>query len=411
MNAVQRIIIILLSCLLLLSGCSTKDQISESTSTTHQQTTNVTGNSDSIEPSEQDVLDSVEDSVFSSIIDQIDGKKYYIENITSTFVSQEYLEELQFNSTNNSYFGYNLNDLERQFEGTRYVFYPSEDGSTKFKEFKKNEDYDKVLERSVASVKSSSKPIMTFVTLSAISAAVGQEAISMVLFHYATTTLAFAVAGATIGAIAGAITEGIESNGMDMVLKRATEYGAIGFKWGAIVGTIAGPAKTAKLYKAMKISPPKNLTIKDAVAIQQVSHYPSEIINNMYSIKEYKIYKKLKLKPKKINGRWVLSRKIDLNYVSSQMENGKLVRLSNLERINRGLSPIDPKTNKVFELHHIGQEVDSPLAILSKAEHQKYYKILHQSGKKGVHSQLPTNVWQQQVSGIWSKYKELYGGT
>lgn len=75
--------------------------------------------------------------------------------------------------------------------------------------------------------------------------------------------------------------------------------------------------------------------------------------------------------PKTVNGKKALVRKIDLNYVD---ENG----LTNFQRMLNGKPALDP-TGKPYELHHLGQKIDSPLAILTHEEHvgKENNKIWH----------------------------------
>ena len=86
-----------------------------------------------------------------------------------------------------------------------------------------------------------------------------------------------------------------------------------------------------------------------------------EIIERFNNIEQYKESRRIGLFPKMINGRTALVRKIDLNYVD---KNG----MTNLQRIMSKKAPLDP-TGIPYELHHIGQSNDSPLAILTHIEH------------------------------------------
>ena len=47
---------------------------------------------------------------------------------------------------------------------------------------------------------------------------------------------------------------------------------------------------------------------------------------------------------------------------------------TNLERMQEGLAALD-KDGHAYELHHIGQRTDSPLAILTRKEHDN--NVLH----------------------------------
>ena len=52
--------------------------------------------------------------------------------------------------------------------------------------------------------------------------------------------------------------------------------------------------------------------------------------------------------------------------------------MTNQELMEKGRSPYDAKTGERIELHHIGQEYDSPLAELTAdSEHGQYYSALH----------------------------------
>lgn len=44
--------------------------------------------------------------------------------------------------------------------------------------------------------------------------------------------------------------------------------------------------------------------------------------------------------------------------------------VSNRDRMARGLAPLDSKTGKPIELHHLGQKADSPLVELTEEEHR-----------------------------------------
>lgn len=58
---------------------------------------------------------------------------------------------------------------------------------------------------------------------------------------------------------------------------------------------------------------------------------------------------------------------------------------TNLERMEKGLSPLD-KDGQPYELHHIGQKMDAPLAELTKKEHisDGNYNVLHESKESEI---------------------------
>ncbi|WP_019319963.1 HNH/ENDO VII family nuclease [Streptococcus mutans] len=87
------------------------------------------------------------------------------------------------------------------------------------------------------------------------------------------------------------------------------------------------------------------------------------------------------LKQRTINEREVLQHdtinsKEFLDIKSQCKLDGEVRYLTNLERMERGLAPID-KIGKPFNLHHIGQKMDSPLAELPDQVHKEKYSQLH----------------------------------
>ena len=85
---------------------------------------------------------------------------------------------------------------------------------------------------------------------------------------------------------------------------------------------------------------------------------------------------------------------IDWNQVD---EKGK----TNSERIKQGLSPLD-KEGKKIQLHHIGQQADSPLAELTFKEHRcdGNDTILHDKKKETeIHGE--GNNWDTERENYW----------
>ena len=110
-------------------------------------------------------------------------------------------------------------------------------------------------------------------------------------------------------------------------------------------------------------------------------------------MEEYNIYKEAKLIPTKLpDGELVFLRQIDWTLTDAY---GR----TNVQRVGANLAPIDA-TGTPFELHHVGQRADSPLAILSWAEHHSSgnYKVLHyaEQGKD-----ISDAAWNKQKQDVW----------
>lgn len=94
-----------------------------------------------------------------------------------------------------------------------------------------------------------------------------------------------------------------------------------------------------------------------------------DLIKSMHSMEEYEVYKNAGVKSITVNGESMLIRK-DLDITSVVDDMGR----TNLERMQEGLAALD-KDGHAYELHHIGQRTDSPLAILTRKEHDN--NVLH----------------------------------
>lgn len=394
----KKLIAILLSGVLLLTGCANNVQIEPTTSNTSsaqkadtESTANdLTEEKDGLihviveddesaddseyvyEPEFSSLNDSqlqehVEDVLYSELVSTLDCDKYYVENVSAVYVSQEYIDELTYNSKSNVYFGYTLEEIDAQFQGTRYVFTLGEDGDTIVQPF---EEYDNTYEQIIKNVAIGTGVILVCVTVSVITTGAGAPAVSLIFATAAKTGTIMALSSATLGGVSAGIVTGIETGDMSQALKAAELAASDGYKWGAITGAITGGAgesiKYANAMKALR-GAPLNITIQEAAAIQMQTGYPTEVISQFHSMEEFKVFQKAGLKAQMINGKLALVRKdIDLYNIVDEM--GR----NNLARMQEGLSPIgidDVGEAFKYELHHIGQESDATLAILTEKEH------------------------------------------
>ena len=117
----------------------------------------------------------------------------------------------------------------------------------------------------------------------------------------------------------------------------------------------------------------------------------------------YNEAKKAGINSRIINGKTALVRKIDLDFID---EMGR----TNLVRMQQGLAPLD-STGIPYELHHIGQDVDSTLAILTREEHRLAgnSKIWHEFGT-GSDVHTAGNNWDTQRKLFWQSFAKLAGG-
>lgn len=110
----------------------------------------------------------------------------------------------------------------------------------------------------------------------------------------------------------------------------------------------------------------------DRFEANENSEYSDEVNDRMTSKEELEVYQNAELKETTVNDRTCLIRDIDLDYVDQKSG------MTNRQLMEKGRSPYDAKTGERIELHHIGQEYDSPFAELTAdSEHGQFYSVLH----------------------------------
>ena len=334
------------------------------------------------------LLAHIEDLIYTETITALDSEEYFVESVNTVYISKEYLEEVAFNSQSNIYFGYTLNELDALFQGTRYIFTLGENGNTTVQELQETEDV--TTETILKNVAIGTGVILVCVTVSVVSAGAGAPAVSMIFAVSATTAETMALSSAAFGGISAGIVRGIQTGDFNEAIEAAALSGSEGFKWGAITGAVLGGTSEAFLLRA---ATKNGLTMNQAALIQKTSKWPLDAIKNIHSMEEYNIYKEAKLIPTKLpDGELVFLRQIDWTLTDAY---GR----TNVQRVGANLAPIDA-TGTPFELHHVGQRADSPLAILSWAEHHSSgnYKVLHyaEQGKD-----ISDAAWNKQKQDVW----------
>ena len=338
----------------------------------------------------EDLLRYVRDDVYSNVVESIpDG--YYVDNVDTAYISQEYLDELEYNSKSNVFFGYSLKDIESVYKDQKYVFTLSDTGETIVQPF---ESYDETFEKVAKNVAVGTGVILVCVTVSATTVGTGAPAISMIFAASAKTGTIMALSGGAISATATGIVTGVQTGDVERSLKAAAVSGSEGFKMGAITGVVQGGASEAIALKGMTLN---GLSMNETAMIQKESKYPNNVIKQIHNMDEYNALKSADLKATMVNGKTVLIKdNIDLNLVD---EMGR----TNLERMSKGLSPLDSSGHS-YELHHIGQNNDATLAVLTREEHDS--KFLH--GFKEI-SEIDRKAFKKQRKQFWMTMAAMLG--
>lgn len=292
----RRVIALFLAVLMMLTGCTqqtVQNTIPETSTPTappnsskptsgaeQTPTQDVPVFAEDVEPnfamlSDPSLLQYVEDNIYSDLVARFDSEDYIVESVNAVYVSEEYLEEVAYNSKSNVYFGYTLEELDAQFQGTRYIFSLGENGETVVEEFA---EYDDTYDRVIRNVAIGTGVILVCVTVSVVSGGVGAPAaVSMIFASAAKTGTIYALSSGTISAVAAGTITGIQTGDFEEAKKAAALAGSEGFKWGAITGVITGGAtKAVELYRSANTIPtPRNseLTVLDRTknSTEQVS--------------------------------------------------------------------------------------------------------------------------------------------
>lgn len=405
----KRVTALLLSIVMLLTGCgqlqsqpietSKSDIVTETEESTVKPVVweEVEPQYDSLD--DEQLLAHIEDLVYRDTVASLNSDDYFVENASAVYISKEYLDEVAFNSQSNIYFGYTLAELDGIFQGTKYIFTLSEDGTTTVQELQEINDVS--TETMLKNVAIGTGVILVCVTVSVVSAGGSAPAVSMIFAASATTAQTFAISSAAFGGISAGIVRGIQTGNFNEAMETAAMGAAEGFKWGAISGAIIGGGSAAFLLKSATRS---GLTMKEAARIQADSNFPIDVISQLHSMEEYSIYEDAGLKTMLVNGRTALVQNIDLNYVSTLSDG---TEVTNLVRMQKGYAALDP-TGEAYELHHVGQNNDGVLAVLTHGQHRgegnfsKLHSIWNDSGVDHGAD------WNKTVSGFWKYLGNYY---
>ena len=126
--------------------------------------------------------------------------------------------------------------------------------------------------------------------------------------------------------------------------------------------------------------------------ITKNSTFTQHINCYIHSVKELRVYQQFKLKEAVVT-RPALIMDIDLNYYTPTGE-------TNAQRLSKGLAPYDPATGSVIDLHHIGQQYDSPFAELPHCVHNA-------PGTNSVLHHVKTPSWRHDPMLVKGYLKEM----
>ena len=268
----NKLVAIILVLTLIITGCSinimdsTKDtEQKEVSSSSISELNDNSSESDTLKftgMNDSKLLTYIEDNVYQSLVDSIDSNKYYVENVEAIYISQEYINDLTYNSQENVFFGYSLSELNKQFKGKKYVFNVNDAGKTKVEEF---EEYDDTYDQIIKNVAIGMGVILVCVTVSVVTGGAGLPAVAMVFAGAAKGATTFALSSAAIGGTISTAVSYYQTGDMNKALKEGTLSASEEFKWGAILGGVTQGIGSFVKLKGMTKS---GLTMNQAAKIQ-----------------------------------------------------------------------------------------------------------------------------------------------
>ena len=275
----KRLLALILAFSLILSGCNIQpSETKEPDSTTTTEDTiqenpelsdeEIASQFNSL--SDPALLQYVEDSMYQSMTLEFNSDDYIVEDVSAIYISKEYIEELEYNSQANVFFGYTLDEVSKQFDGGKYVFTLADDGTTTVQPF---EDYDDTYEKVLKNVAIGTGVILVCVTVSVVTAGAGMPAVSMVFAASAKTGATMALSSGGMGAATAGIVTAIQTGDVEQAIDAAALAGSEAFKWGAISGVVAGGVE-------------KVVTMKKAATATNTVCTPRE--SEIYALKKYK---------------------------------------------------------------------------------------------------------------------------
>ena len=387
LRAARAVLVVLLSSALVLQGCAFPAGRSQTTATEEVQFADL---------DDPELHSHLQESVYEQVVESLDSEEYLVGNVDVTYISKEYLKESSFNSQDNIFFGYSLAALDELYEGEKYIF-TVEDGETTTQAF--NSIRDTRFDETIENIAVGGGVVLVCVTVSAV-AAPAAPAVSVIFAGSAKGAVALGALDGAVSAVAAGAAKQIETGNFGEALKEAAFAGSEAFKMGAVAGAVSGGAAKAVSLKNMTHN---GLTMNQAAKVQKESKWPAEVIAKLKSFDEYDLYKNAGLRSTKLNGKAVLSRDIDFK---AKFEKADGSFETNLDRMLDGRAPLDP-TGKPYELHHVNQENDGVLAILTRKEHRGKgnYGTLHESGKS---SEIIRDDFDEVREQFWKDFAQQY---
>ena len=228
MKRIRSLTAIIISCAMILtfmSSCSSKQ----------------TEANNEVALNNKEFLDSLSDEMCSEIANTLDSGVYRVDSVEAVYISKEYIEELDYNSQSNVFFGYTLEELDEMFEGEKYVFSLGEDGNTVVKEF---EDQTSSISKSIKNIATGTGAVLICVAVTIIAIKTGPAVaraflkISPKLMDVAKTDISKDVLMNGLSVIGAGIVEGLQTKDFGKALDAMKDEALEEFAIEAVAGLV-----------------------------------------------------------------------------------------------------------------------------------------------------------------------------
>ena len=222
----KKTLLLLLAISMIICGC-TPNSINKYNSTQIEEELSFNGLDD------EKLHDYIIETLYSGMNSKFKTEDYIVNDITTVYISKEYIEEVEYNTESNIYFGYTLEELSNKFDGKRYVFEVDEDNQTTVVEFK---NYENTYRKMIKNVAIGSGVILVCTTVSITTGGM----INIIFAASAKTATEFAFSSASLSGVISSAVEYYKTGDVKKSLEKGMIDASEGFKWGAVLGSVTG---------------------------------------------------------------------------------------------------------------------------------------------------------------------------
>ena len=275
---------------------------------------------------------------------------YNVDYVECIYISQEYIDEVYYNSLDNIYFGHDYDEISSYMQGTNWCFTVNEKGQTVVTEVR---DSSSALADTIKKVAIGTGVILVCVVISCATSGAGTP-VACFFAGAAKGALVSAVSGAAVSGVIGGVVEGVQTKSWDGALKGAMTSAADGYMWGAISGALIGGFSSAACFEGDTLvktddgyKPISKISVGDEV-------YSYNEHTGLYDYKPVtETYKKIANDTIKIsvNGQEIITTETHPFYSASGWVEAKDLTRGSLLLTDDGYSPVE-----TVEYYHTNEE-------------------------------------------------------